>query len=185
MGKKSASMPSIRGNKGRNNPDSCPVKVFISYSHEDIKLCKELEKYLRFLQRQKIISSWYDRMINPGADWDREINAQLNSAHIILFLVSINFLVSDYIESTEMARAFERYDANEVDVIPVIIDHCDWRINENLSSLQALPDRGKPITDWKQRSKAFTDISQGIRRSVEVLRREKFLLPLENKKVSH
>jgi hypothetical protein len=41
-------------------------EVFISYSHQDQALRKELDKHLSNLKRQNIISSWFDGKIRPG-----------------------------------------------------------------------------------------------------------------------
>jgi TIR domain len=75
-----------------------PIKVFFSYAHRDEKFKDELVNHLSILQRQGVISSWHDRMILPGSEWDREIDANLSSADIILLMVSSDFL-----------RSFRRY----------------------------------------------------------------------------
>jgi hypothetical protein len=45
--------------------------------------------------------------ISPGENWEQKINLYLNTAHIILLLVSPDFLASDYCWSTEMAQDSE------------------------------------------------------------------------------
>ncbi|MBV8676866.1 MAG: toll/interleukin-1 receptor domain-containing protein, partial [Planctomycetaceae bacterium] len=72
------------------------IELFISYSHHDDDLREELCKHLRILQRQGIIASWHDRMIGAGTGWQGQIDEHLNSAQIILLLVSANFMASDY-----------------------------------------------------------------------------------------
>lgn len=46
-----------------------PISLFYAYAHEDEALRGELEKHLRLLQHQGLISTWHDRHIAPGADW--------------------------------------------------------------------------------------------------------------------
>ena len=66
-----------------------PIKVFISYSHQDDGLRQELVEHLAPLQEyEKLIDLWHDREIRPGANWDSEIDNRLKDADIILFLVS-------------------------------------------------------------------------------------------------
>ncbi len=49
--------------------------LFFSYSHKDEGLRDELETHLKLLQRQRLISTWHDRKILPGNEWDREIDS--------------------------------------------------------------------------------------------------------------
>ena len=98
------------------------------------------------------------------------IDGQLNSAAIILLLISADFLASDYCNDLEMRRALERHNAREARVIPVILRPVDWHAAP-FGKLQALPKDGKPITEWKPRDKAFQDVAQGIRKTVEEIRR--------------
>ena len=43
------------------------LKVFYSYAHRDKKLRDELATHLSGLQRQGIITDWYDERSEPGA----------------------------------------------------------------------------------------------------------------------
>lgn len=144
-----------------------PVDLFYSYSHKDEKLRDELAVHLTMLQRQGIISTWHDRNISAGSEWAKEIDKNLNSAQIILLLVSANFLASDYCYSIEMQRAIERHEAGEACVIPIILRPVDWS-GAPFGKLQALPKNARPVTEWK--AKAFVDIVQGIRKAAEEIR---------------
>ncbi len=63
------------------------VEIFYSYAHKDERLKKKLEIHLSLLKQEGLITGWYDREIRAGAEWASEIEAHLNSAHIILLLV--------------------------------------------------------------------------------------------------
>jgi hypothetical protein len=102
-----------------------PVKIFLSYSHRDESLRDELEKHLAPLKRSAIIETWHDRRISAGQEFDKSISEYLESADIILMLISADFLNSDYCYDREMGRALERHDAGEARVIPVILHACD------------------------------------------------------------
>src|SRR2546426_659916 len=117
-------------------------EVFISYSHQDQQLRQELEKHLANLKRQHIISSWYDGDIAPGTELEPQILAHLNSAQIILLLISADFLDSDFCSSTEMTRVIARHDANQARVIPIILRPVDWR-GAPFAKLKLLPTDGK------------------------------------------
>ncbi|WP_228035482.1 toll/interleukin-1 receptor domain-containing protein [Oculatella sp. LEGE 06141] len=142
------------------------IEVFFSYSHKDEELRDELATHLSMLKRQGIISAWHDREISAGQEWAAEIFANLNSAHIILLLVSANFLASDYCYDKEMLRAMERHEARDARVIPIILKPCDWA-DAPFGKLQALPKNALPITKWGDRDDAFLNVAQGIRTAIQ------------------
>ena len=142
------------------------IEVFFSYSHKDEELRDELETHLVMMKRQGFISDWHDRDIDAGNEWESEILHHLNSAHVILLLVSNNFLSSDFCYDKEMLRAMERHELKEARVIPIIIKPCDWN-GAPFGKLQALPKNAKPITKWEDRDEAFLNVAQGIRRAVQ------------------
>ena len=144
------------------------IKVFLCYSSKDDRLRRDLETFLASLKREKKITIWYDRIIPPGKEWEGEIDGHLESARIILLLVSPHFLESDYIYDREMKRALERHNAGEACVIPIILRPCDWE-GAPFGKLQALPRDGRPIVNWPRRDEAFRDVATGIRNVVEEL----------------
>ncbi len=146
-----------------------PLEVFYSYAHEDEALRKKLNNHLSILKRKGVISEWHDRNISAGTDWEKQISKHLNSADIILLLVSSDFLASDYCYSIEMDRALERDKAGEARVIPIILRAVDWR-GAPFGHLQALPTDAEAITSWKNEDEAFTDVARGIRKVAEELR---------------
>lgn len=84
------------------------VKIFYSYAHEDEALREQLEKQLSLLKWQGIITAWDDRKILAGQEWEDEIDTHLNTAQVILLLISPDFMASNYCYSIEMKRAMER-----------------------------------------------------------------------------
>jgi hypothetical protein len=145
------------------SPEIKPVKVFYSYSHEDETLRNELEKQLSILKRQKVISTWHDRKIEAGSEWDNEISKHLDEADIILLLISADFLASDYAYEVEAPRAMQRHRARLARVIPIILRPVDNWKSAPFGKLQALPTDSVPVTSWKDREEAFADIARGIR----------------------
>jgi hypothetical protein len=84
------------------------LEVFYSYSHKDEKLRDKLAAHLALLQREGLIDSWTDRRITAGNEWRSQIDEHVRSAHIILLLISANFMASDYCSDIEMKIALER-----------------------------------------------------------------------------
>src|SRR5207249_6348352 len=120
-----------------------PVKIFFCYAREDEPLLEKLKQHLKPLQRQGLIDIWYDRDISAGTEWESEIKKHLNSADIILLLVSPAFMSSDYCYSVEMLHALERHKREEVRVIPVIVRPVHWK-DRRLGKLQVLPPDALP-----------------------------------------
>jgi CheY-like chemotaxis protein len=143
-----------------------PIELFYSYSHKDEELREQLEKHLRILKRNGIIADWYSRKIKPGEEWEPQIYEHLNSAHIILLLISPDFIDSDYCYDVEVRRAMERHENEEAIVIPVILRPVRWK-GSSFSKLQALPKKGKPVTSWKNQDKAFANVVEGIVKVVD------------------
>lgn len=143
-----------------------PVEIFCCYAHEDRKLLDKLRLQLIPLERDGLIGVWADTAINGGADWEKEINKHLNSAHIILLLVSQYFTASEYCYSKEMKQAMERHEAGEAYVVPVILGPIMWQ-SMPFGKLQALPKDGIPITSSKRRKsvEALFEVAEGIKRT--------------------
>lgn len=143
------------------------VKLFFCYAHEDEALLNKLKANLKPLQRQGLIDVWHDREISAGTDWEQEIKAQLDTAQIILLLISPDFMDSDYCYSVEMQKALERHVQNEVTVIPLILRPIYWE--GTLGNIQALPTDARPVVDryWHTLDEAFFDVAEGIRKVAE------------------
>jgi O-acetyl-ADP-ribose deacetylase (regulator of RNase III) len=149
-------------------PTKGPVPVFVSYSHDDERSRKKLGKHLSPLVRQGLISIWHDRMIRAGTNWEDAIDERLETARVVLLLVSDGFVSSGYCYGREMKRAMERRKRGEAEVIPVLLKPVSLH-GLPLETLQALPRDGKPTTLWKNRDSAFVDITEGLRAVVEGL----------------
>jgi hypothetical protein len=141
---------------------TAPAILFYSYAREDGPLRDELHNHLSSLHRQGLITSWHDRQILAGADWTQDIDRHLESASIILLLISADFLASDYNYGIEMQRALERHRAGSARVIPILLRPCDWE-QAPFADLQYLPRNGLPVTKWPSHDDAFREIARDIR----------------------
>jgi tetratricopeptide (TPR) repeat protein len=147
-------------------PPAQAVKVFYSYAHIDARWRQRLAVHLKQLERERLIVTWYDREIRGGADWAQEIDERLNTASLILLLLSPDFINSDYCYGIEMGRALERNQLREARVIPILLRPCDWR-HTPLSALQIVPRDNKPIVLAGNHDSAFVGVAEEIRAVVE------------------
>jgi tetratricopeptide (TPR) repeat protein len=141
---------------------SRPVTLFYSYSSKDEELRDQLATHLAMLKRKRVIQDWHDRRISAGDEWQDKISEELESADIILLLVSPDFLASSYCYGVEVERAMKKHAVGEAHVIPVILRPSDWK-HTPFGNLQALPKDAKPVSRWSDRDAAFIDVAEGIR----------------------
>ncbi|MEO6892854.1 MAG: CHAT domain-containing protein [Ktedonobacteraceae bacterium] len=145
-----------------------PIEVFYSCSDSstDAPLLEQLERHLSALQREGVIATWHKRQITAGSVRQVELDRHLNTAALILLLVSSDFLASDYCYGTEMQRALQRHEAHEAQVIPILLRSCVWQ-SAPFAALEVLPTGAKPITMWRDRDDAWTNVVMGIRQALD------------------
>ena len=146
-----------------------PVTIFSSYIRKDEAFYHELDKHLRLLQHQEIISTCNYRQILAGTDWATTFNEHINTASIILLLISPDFLASDYCSSIEMQRALARHIAGDARLIPILLHPVDLS-RTPFTHLSCLPHNAHPVTNWTDYDEAFFDIATGIRATIKELR---------------
>lgn len=156
-----------------------PLSLFYSYSHKDEDLRDRLETHLATLKRQNLIQQWHDRKILPGEKWAGKIDENLESAEIILLLISSDFIASDYCFELEMKRAIERHEAKEAIVIPIALRPADCT-GLPFAEIQGLPKNFKPVTTWNNQDEAFLNVVTGIRAVVQRIQERKAVRSLKN-----
>ena len=146
-----------------------PLELVCCYARDDEKGLQALLDHLKPLERMGEIRVWHDRQIEVGTERYKAIETHLESAQIVILLISSSFLASDYSYSQEMRRALERQEHGEARVIPVILRHCAWRITP-IGKLVSLPSDSRPIGAWENNDAAFLDVIEGVQSVVNQLR---------------
>ena len=164
------------------------LKVFITYSHKNTKAKDQLITRLGLLKREGIIDIWHDNEILPGDKWRDTIFSNLADSDLLFYLTSADSLESENCNK-ELAAALTA----EKKVIPIILEHCDWKshklensqnlsakglyLNESesqiLGEIQVLPAKGKPLNEWRPRSKGWESVLEGIREVVDKMQSQK------------
>jgi hypothetical protein len=147
------------------------ITIFCSYAHEDQLFAHQLQVHFATLKRSYPWVFWTDMEICAGEEWEQTIQEHLNTAQIILLLISSDFINSDYCYSKEMKRAMERHEQKEARVIPIIIRSVARWQDAPFGKLQALPADGQPITDrhWYKADDAFAHVIEKISQTIGVL----------------
>jgi tetratricopeptide (TPR) repeat protein len=154
---------------------SVPLEVFCCYAREDQEMLEHLKKHLMPLQRQSQITVWSDTDLNAGVEWEKELHQHLESADIILLLISPDFIASDYCYSTEMNRAIERHEQGSTQVIPLLLRPVHWD-SAPFAQLQVIPTNAEPVTKWSNRDDAFHDTAKHVNRVVTEIKIRRTLL---------
>jgi len=152
-----------------------PVRMFVSYSHEEAAWCKRLLPVLRVKANVDTLQLWHDTELKAGNRWDKEIRTELEQMDIFLCLVSYQFLASGYIQEVELPRARARHKKGEIEVVPVVLYRMDDLEHdcEFLYQLNPLPEWGKSWRDfekdgdWKD---ALYPIGKGVKQAIEKAR---------------
>jgi hypothetical protein len=155
--------------------DERVVTVFISYAHEDRRWCELLLDQLGALVNRGQIRAFDDSQIAVGTTWEPRIKQELESADIIVLIITAKFMRSKYCTTVELPRAIERQQSG-VRVIPIVADHVDLGALP-FQSLQMLPvddQRNlKPLADWKDDvSRPLAEAARCIREAVEEVKGE-------------
>jgi len=150
------------------------IKIFYSYSRKDLDMRNTLEDHLSALREAGRISTWHDLELEAGTEWEPAILKKLDTADIILLLISRNFIASKYCYGTELKRAIARHTEGTARVIPIILGACDWNHSYvPFSKLNVLPTHATPIASWADPDEVFTIVAQRIRETVDQLRTKK------------
>jgi tetratricopeptide (TPR) repeat protein len=143
-----------------------PIEVFCCYCHADEAWLRKLEIHLSLLKRQGLVALWHDRLVAPGTAWAQAVDEHLETASVILLLVSADFLASDYCYGVAMKRAMARQEAGEARIIPILVRPVDWH-GAPFAHLQALPTDGRQLEAWESQETGLADVAAGIRRVIE------------------
>lgn len=81
-------------------------------------------------------------------EWEKAIKLNLESAEIIVLMLSASSIASDYFYGQEVAAALERHRNGSARIVPLVVRPCLWE-STSIGELQALPKDGVAITNWK------------------------------------
>ena len=101
-----------------------PAKFFISYSTTDEEYTQEFIKHTKTMQENGLIDKPFAcSNIELGVDWDETIKNALNNCDIMICLISVDFLNSNYIRRIEVVEAMKQ----DKKLIPIVVRPCDWK----------------------------------------------------------
>ena len=145
------------------------IRLFYSYSHKDSSFREKMEKILKLLEENDGLKQWSDRSIAPGSHISDTIKQTMEKSDILAFLINGDFLASDACK--EEWNYAKRLAKNGTQArIPIILKECAWKDFDDMKSLMALPQDGKPVAKFGSRDEAWRQIYEGIKNVIESLR---------------
>src|SRR5947209_8121816 len=146
------------------------TKVFISYSHKDVKWLERLKVHLRPLIRDREIDAWDDTMIAPGSNWREDIKRAIATAKAAILLISADFLASDFIANNELIALLQAAKIGGTIIIPVIISPSGFQQNQIVSQFQAINDPQRPLINLKkgEQEAVWVKVIEAIKSSLNI-----------------
>lgn len=153
------------------SPMTRAVRIFYSYAREDEAYVRKLEGHLASLRREGSVKTWGRHDIRAGEDWRSRVDTEIERADVVLLLLSGDFLASDACYEFELGRTRERFERNELHVVPILLRPVDagtlW-----FTRLDALPRGGQAIASSADQDDAWRGVVNEIRRVVGQIARE-------------
>ena len=145
------------------------LNFFISYPHKNLKYKQKFLSSLKALENTYNIEAWHDGVIPAGGNIDDNVKKALMHSHIVLLLITNDFLSSYYCMQIELETAIKREKAEECIVIPVMFQ--ESVLTDNLAFIKnnRVPQDGKAIaTDFKNQNQGCTRAVNMIKDLIDV-----------------
>ncbi len=120
-------------------------KVAFLFSHKDVKWLERIRVHLMPLEREGVVETWDDTRIKPGSDWRGEIRKALDSAKVIVLLISADFLASDFIEHDELPPLLTASQEEGALILPLIISPSRFTRVAGLAQFQSVNSPDRPL----------------------------------------
>ena len=127
---------------------------------------EEFLKHLAPLENNGLISQWYDRKIEAGENFQKNIDNNLDDADIVCLFISAEFLFSDACLA-EKEDAFKLKERKGIPVIPIILSDCAWKDDPDISPILALPTDGTPVSSFENPDTAWTNVYDGLKSVIQ------------------
>lgn len=88
---------------------------------------------------------WDDRKIQAGSKWIEEIERAIQSAKIVLAIISADFLASDFITNNELPPLLDAAKQDGAIIMPLIVSPSRFRSTKTLAQFQAVNDPSTPL----------------------------------------
>lgn len=150
-----------------------PVSAYLLYAPQDLPIRNALAEHFSKLKRDGILDLWDESMAIAGEDVAEAKRKRLESAEIILLLISSDFLASDELDK-QTNQALARRNLGAAQVVPIIARDCFWKTGA-LAALAPSPQGGNAINSrhFKDEDEALHQVANELFVLAKTLRGEK------------
>lgn len=159
----------LKKNTPSKKDNTNALQTLLLYHEADTSLCEELDRYLANLRSSGLIETWHEGKILASSDRDQIITEKLQTADIIVPLVTANFMDSDKLYEQDLKIALQRHESGEAKLVPILMTPYDLydTVFEELNTLLPKKPRGKAVSEEANREAALTDIAKEIRAIID------------------
>jgi hypothetical protein len=145
---------------------SSTLAVLCAYAKVDTSFQQALAEHLCQLDLDGLTLEWYQRPVTPEIDWTSAFDPRVNTASIILVLLSSDLFLSDYCSSREMQRACERHALQEALVIPLLLSPIEWQ-KDPFAQFQIPFLRVPIVTRWSPQGEDFSQLVHHLHAAIQ------------------
>lgn len=99
------------------------MKICVSYSHQGFDALVT-DGIVRAIQKGPTTAAvWYDQRLEPGREWNSEIQREFREADAFLVVASDRYFETDYVRQFELPLILERFQRKEVLLFWIPLDH--------------------------------------------------------------
>lgn len=155
-----------------------PLTIFIAHTNSDDRPLQDIKQVLQTIQYQcqeiNINIGLQFGEIDLDKRWKTSRYNHLESADLILLLVTRAFVATEYCYSDQLKLAIWRHTEEKAYIIPILMEACSWertRLNELYTITPKDPKGIRAVNEWhKSKKLALNVIEEDIYRAVRDLR---------------
>jgi len=131
------------------------IDALMCYAPSEKQQAEMLADSLAALEAEGLLALRWDPDATDGSRFTAAIRDRIDEADVVLLLMSKAFLGSNFCQD-QMNHAIDR----GIDVVPVILESCDW-MKTAARQPNSLPSDGNPISTWNNHADALADVAEG------------------------
>jgi hypothetical protein len=151
----------------KKSADELRVQLYLAYDMSDVAIKDELMTHLNVLSKREGID--INAEVMPGTNIDEALRLGIEAAHIIVLLLSPDFLSNERLFGL-LDKSLERHLNKEAVTWTVLVRDCLWEDLLRNNTVEVLPSNKQPINQWASRDTAYRQIVTAIRYCAEVLK---------------
>ncbi len=128
---------------------SSRTDVCVYCSSEDKKYSQELKKHFEYYRRKYNLDVWDDTRVLPGSMWRQEMMQALQSARVVVLLISVDFFASNLVAEYILPQLLTAARQKKVPIINVILRYCDFESTE-LAQFRPVNSPSHPLAAMKR-----------------------------------